>query len=752
MKKFLAIILSICILICVCGCGASKTPVKPSKDKDKKPTSSISSGVDEEDNSSDESEDSSDTSSEDDGYTGNNKKPNNNNNNNGGIDNDFDESETTDKITIKVPGTENWSDAADAMTLTVSNESIGKFNYFGWFITEWVSEMYMSLSKEQKEQFCEYVFEGEKVNYIALFVDCNFYYQSKETGTDIRHFMESWHVGEGSLLDEIIKRKIPIFASMNKTPAWMRGQSPLWLKEGLEDDYARAVSNMVYDLHTEVGLNVVNVGLGDEPDTMVGNENSSCVAHYTKVMPLTRKYLDEKGYKKVGIIGPETCVVRSKWANVLQADKNIWDNLFGFSGHDFNTGLVTGSLLNQTRAANKPLFISSIGVLDEHTVAGDFFTTNKNGHDTIADYYTAMRNTSVLLNDINQGANVITLWQPFQTVSSVSGLDGIAPNFLHLYADPTYDLFSKGFATSANYDYFSQILQIVEPGATIYQCSNNKEGTMGGSFTDYTLNANAGRNPDGTWGINIFNKTDSTIAAPHKSKPYAIIPQPAKTITVNLDIVGLYGTGEQQFKMYSVNTAGGVKEDLGTITLVDGRGYVEVYPSEVISLRSVKSIDLNNKPLVITEVIKSLNVAYAGQGYMLKNGQKVNLNSALELKYYDDYRTSAIKYEAEDFAKLIGAQYEISGTTVKIYNEHVTLTINANDALAKYSGEKMGSVMFAEKTEIKDGKMYIIVSDTLIGTLNDIFVGKIHQYSGTGLVVVGDTKVVNLGRFTKLFQ
>ena len=752
MKKFLAIILSICILICVCGCGASKTPVKPSKDKDKKPTSSISSTVDEEDNSSDESEDSSDTSSEDDGYTGNNKKPNNNNN--GGINNDFDESETTDKITIKVPGTENWSDAADAMTLTVSNESIGKFNYYGWFVTEYLSEQYLGFTDEQKELFCKYVFDEGRVNYIALFVDCNFYYQSKETGTDITHFIESWHVGEGkgSLIDEIIKRKIPVFASLNRTPAWMRGQSPLWLKEGLEDDYARAVSNMVYDLHTEVGLNIVNVGLGDEPDTMVGNENSSCVTHYTKVMPLTRKYLDEKGYKKVGIIGPETCVVRSKWANVLQDDKNIWDNLFGFSGHDFNTGLVTGSLLNQTRAANKPLFISSIGVLDEHTVAGDFFTTNKNGNDTIADYYTAMRNTSTLLNDINQGANVVTVWEPYTTTSSVSALDGIPPNFKHLYFDPTYDLFTKGIASSANYEYFTQILQTVEPGATIYQCSNNKEGTMGGSFTDYTLNANAGRNSDGTWGINIFNKTDSTIALPHRDKPYAIIPQPAKTITVNLDIVGLYGTGEQQFKMYSANTAGGVKEDLGTITLVDGRGYVEVYPSEVISLRSVKSIDLNNKPLVITEVIKSLNIAYEGKDYALINGQKVSLNSALEIKYYDDYRTSAIKYEVEDFAKLIGVQCEISGTTVKLYNERASMTINANDALVKYTGEKMGSFMLAEKTEFKNGKMYIVVNGTVVGVLKEVLGAKINQYSESGLLVVGDSKVINIGRFTKLFQ
>ena len=142
MKKFIAIILSICILIGVCGCAGNK-PANPSKDKDKTPSSSVVTDTNDDNNSSDESDNSSDTSSKDETDK---QQSDNETDDNDSID--FDEDETTSNITIKVPGTENWSDAADALTLTVSNETIGKFNHFGWFITELVSEFYMSLSKQ----------------------------------------------------------------------------------------------------------------------------------------------------------------------------------------------------------------------------------------------------------------------------------------------------------------------------------------------------------------------------------------------------------------------------------------------------------------------------------------------------------------------------------------------------------------------------------------------------------------------------
>ena len=727
MKRIVSLILVLILIFGICGCNENKTPVTSSKPKDQ---TSDTGSIGDEQNESPEEEKTDDNVS--------NKYESND--------------ETVTLVTVPTPGMENWSTDSGAYTLTVSNESIGKFSYMGWYLTEEISKTYRSMNTSQKEQLLKYIFEEEQINYVCIIVDQRFYYQSQKTGMDITHFIESWYVGDGGILDEISKRKIPVFATIGKVPGWMQGSSPNWIKNEYIDDFSKMLSNMVYDLYTEVGLNVVNVGLGDEPDGFVGGEDSRCVSHFSKVVPLVRKHLDKKGFKNVGIIGPETCVIRPKWLNTLRSDRSIWDNLFAFSGHDFGTGTLNKTLFYQSRVTGKPLYLTSVGNVNEQTVAGNFFTKNKNGVDTVADYYTAMRDTSLLISDVNLGANVITLWAPLANISGITALDGKASNFIHLYYSPNSNLFSTGFATSANFDYYSQALQTVKPGAKIYQCSTDKEGIMSGTFDDCTLNASAGINSDGTWGINIFNKTDSEIAAPYKNMSYATIPQFARTITVNIDIVGLYGTGAKQFKMYSANIFGGSNEEVGTVTLVDGRGYIEVYPTELISLRSVESIPLNNKPLAIREEIKDLVVAFESSSYMLKNGRKVILNQPLEIKYYDDYKSCAIRYECEDFAKIIGAEYEISGNTVRIYNGVGTLTFTLGDNFAKYSGTKIGSINLAEKAVIKEGKMYFVLNDAVAGVIGNIFGIEYMQYEATGLIVVGKTDVVNIGRFSSLFN
>ena len=117
---------------------------------------------------------------------------------------------------------------------------------------------------------------------------------------------------------------------------------------------------------------------------------------------------------------------------------------------------------------------------------------------------------------------------------------------------------------------------------------------MSGSFENCILNANAGLNADGTWGINIFNKTDSTVAKPFKGMSYAPVPQSARKINLRLDVKGLYGSGSQSFKVYATNPSGDASEYRGTITLIDGKGYITVDSLEMISLRSCESIGLVN--------------------------------------------------------------------------------------------------------------------------------------------------------------
>jgi len=652
---------------------------------------------------------------------------------------------------ISVPGTENWSSDPNAYILTVSNESIGNFGYYGWYVTSGILSVYKKMTALQKKQYLEYMFEGEGCNYAALIVDQRFYYQSEETGFDIEHFKEQMSVGEGGLLDEFAKRKTPIFATIGSIPKWMRGKNS-WLQEKYTDAFARAIANMVYDLRVDCGLNVVNVGIGDEPDGMGGDTKSENISHYPSVLPKVKKYLKACGMENVGIIGAETCNIGQKWLNVLRSNDNSWNNLFAYSGHDFGFGGVTADLFNSTRITNKPLFVTSMGILNEHTVAGNFLEVTKGGVETVADYYTAIRNISPLLNNINMGANAITMWAPLTEVASITRLDAVPPNFYHIFYNSSGEVFKNNFATSATYYYYSQALNTVKPGAKIYQCSTDKEDTMGGSFEKYTMNAAAAVNKDGTWGINIFNKTDSEVAAPYADMPYAPIPQAARTITVNLDIKGLYGTGAKKFTMYSSNTAGSFCEGIGTVTLVDGRGTVEVFPLELLSLRSVDSIGLNNKPKAIKQEIKNLNIAYVGSNYMLSSGKKTPFRSTPQMVYYNDYKDCGVKFNIKDFAALIGVECTVSGKTVTVFNESGTLVFTVGERNARYSGNIEGAMLLPEKVSAVNGEYFFELTDTFAGSISEIFKIKYTQYKSTGLAVVGKTDVVNLGRFSALFN
>lgn len=476
-------------------------------------------------------------------------------------------------------------------TLTVSNGSLGKFKNMGWFITQYEVDCYQMMTPEQREQFFEYVFEGEQINYIALIVEWQDYCPSDGT-MDISTFMKKYYVGQNGLIDEIARRGIPVFANISKVPDWAR-DSYYWVATKYVDKFARTVAKMAYDLKNTCGLNIANVSIGDEPDFLSNNWEAKDIEHYYKVIPRLKYHLNTFGMSKVGIIGAETCIISEYWLNILRKDENTWNNMSAFSGHDFSTGNVTSSLYNATSSAGKDLFVSSMGILDEFTVAGDYFTVNNNGQQTISDYFTGMRNISALLHNTNMGANTIIMWQPMTYVDSLNTLDNTAPNFVHLYYGKE-NVFKNNFATSANYEYYSQVLNTVKPGADIYQCSVNGYGTMSGSFENCILNANAGLNADGTWGINIFNKTDSTVAKPFKGMSYAPVPQSARKINIRLDVKGLYGSGSQNFKVYATNPSGDASEYRGTITLIDGKGYITVDSLEMISLRSCESIGLVN--------------------------------------------------------------------------------------------------------------------------------------------------------------
>ena len=220
MKRIIAFILILVLLLGICGCSNKKVnssvnePPKETvssdnvmNDVESENTNSnvesenTNSNVESENTNSNVESENTNSNVESENTNNNvvNEQSNNssnenvsNNNNSNVSSNDSNEENSNDNVVqnIAVPGTENWSTDPNAYVLSVSNESIGNFSYYGWYVTDTMFATYNKMSDEHKKQFLEYMFVDEQINYIAVNVDASFYYQSEETGFDIRTFKE----------------------------------------------------------------------------------------------------------------------------------------------------------------------------------------------------------------------------------------------------------------------------------------------------------------------------------------------------------------------------------------------------------------------------------------------------------------------------------------------------------------------------------------------------------------------------------
>ncbi len=119
MKKIISVILSLILVTAICGCADTKSSTSSGSGKKNIEKGDVTSSVTES------------TGSDADDNTYNNSE----NSHGGDISNIADE-EADEGQNISMPGTENWSSDPYAYILTVSNESIGNFGYYGWYVTE----------------------------------------------------------------------------------------------------------------------------------------------------------------------------------------------------------------------------------------------------------------------------------------------------------------------------------------------------------------------------------------------------------------------------------------------------------------------------------------------------------------------------------------------------------------------------------------------------------------------------------------
>ena len=658
-----------------------------------------------------------------------------------------------------IPGTENWSDVEGAYTIVIDDEESHEFEYYGIYATHPYSLKYTMLTEEQREIVNKVIFDDLGVGWVG----CNFpfadYHTAKDHGYDVRNFGDTLGLGKGSLIEEGLKRGLAfdICCSIRFAPYMYAADGQL--DDQYVDQYAKMMARAVYDIKETFGYTVDYVGTGDEPDF----DESTRQYQLPLIVKKARQYLDQYGLTSTKIVSAECCNLRlNDWVHPLYQDQEAWKALGGLSGHDFNTGVVDPSLAQAASAWNKKMYSTSSGYDGLAENVADWVKYDAAGTLSVEDYMKAIQNSSAIMNDTNLGTS------GYLTFNAVFPVDATWPsgntNFAMVYFDPTGGTnLGELYAISANYKYVKQLNETIDQGATMHKAYRVTDDGAIDWMSDITvynkyqltnkLSVNAGQNPDGTWGINLLNKTDSDVTSKYYQQTQK--PQPAETITVNLDVRSLYGTGVQEFEMISITPGSTVSESVGTVTLVDGRGTVDVFPFELLSLRSVNSV--NHLYDSKENVFDNSAVLYNGYDFALINGQKKKLvakpyREVIHKTNGDDYQ---LAMAVEDIATIMGVSYKRDGDTLTIFDDYGKITLTVGNDIMQYSG---GSTLVSKVTE-KDGVPMLVMTNTVQKLIADEFGVFLEDISASiGLMVVHygdyaiDTPVTNLYQYTAAFE
>jgi hypothetical protein len=201
------------------------------------------------------------------------------------------------------------------------------------------------------------------------------------------------------------------------------------------------------------------------------------------------------------------------------------------------------------------------------------------------DYAKASRTSSTMLNDLNQG---VTHWIYFigYGISNVS-LPNVHNNvFLAYYDGSCFNkpVGSGWFVLSPQYYYIQQINRTFPYGTKFRYstASGLKSNTMAWTYMNRsTINAAIGKRPDGGWGIAVSNTENSSSWDGGSS---------FEDFTIHLDIKELEGSGSQAFQLTRSGPTTGFLKSEASVTLVDGKGTIQVKKNELVTLHNGSGI------------------------------------------------------------------------------------------------------------------------------------------------------------------
>ena len=683
-------------------------------------------------------------------------------------------------VLVNTPNTNTsvWSVSADA-TLTVDNERHHDFEKYGYWVNDSDSKAYSKLTAQQKSKINDLIFRDAKVNVLFVGIDNIQYHTSQEYGYDIRDFAERYDLSDpDSIINNALKSGAEIALGIGLIPPdYMRGyvMSELQNKSSNRallpeyvDDYADMIAYAVYDIK-QLGIDVSYVTTGDEPDfgQILAEES-------IQVIKELRKSLDRLGLYDIKIISTETTTIKSAYMQWLMNDEEAWDSLYAFSGHDFGAGAVGGEFVNLLSLDDKSCWITSAGSSDtvnkiEECIKDDNgnFNVNLAGEVEILDYVRAIKDLGAMMLDLNNGATGFVRWLGIYNNANLQN----STSYLQILLDVNGSFNGDVYALSAAYQYFKQFLSVIEPDAEIFYTTSDNVSILdtkseNSSIANYSLAATVARNADGTWGINLLNKTSSFFYAKQQDASYKDYKvQNGRKLTLNLDIIGLYGSGAVVFNVYKTDMTGARIQEMEQITLINGRGYIEVEEFQLVSLRSVNPVNTFYNVYSVQDITKDTIVMMVGEDRVIDDGNSRLLHQAVigtPVGYVVIPRISV-----EDLADVLQANIIVSENEIYLSDSYYSINFNVDsnvvygnfgiNELNHTSDENENvSIQSSYPVEKINDVVYIPLSTEIIELLNQFSNKKISVYGGKGLIIVQENAEMpianDLSRYVKLFD
>ncbi len=363
------------------------------------------------------------------------------------------------------------------------------------------------------------------------------------------------------------KRLYDDINSVQTKMTWLYGAVGRPAREGF-GAYAARHARMIAECKAG-GMVLQYVGTCNEPD-----DNLYLPAQAAEMVKDFRKELDKRGLQDVKIISPECANVDRRGMSYIRNIKEDPVSLAGlaaFAVHSADMSLtpacydlchVPGKELWQTEGdANGPEGTGPHGANGEQLAA----------------YFAAH-----VCNDLNFGANV---WMHFLGYLEYDPRD----NATRIMG---YDPNTGEHQPFLVYYYYKQLRRAFHDGCVLRRstCSDTRDERYRTMCFTYgnkpAIIGAAGRNPDGSWGLNVVNLTGEPNSGNNPpAYPGNAVYQPPATYHITYHVAELADAGRVAFRLYRSNT--NVQDAYqGTVFMTSGNVTFTIAPLELVTLVS----------------------------------------------------------------------------------------------------------------------------------------------------------------------